>query len=131
VPLLCLYHERHRKLAVYLDTVAGVGYLGISMLTFPLFYTEKMNLNFGIFHKLIPALVCRSITDAAAAHGIVVEQAVAVANSFWMAAMLALLVLLRPQKRVMYETAVIDREPMWVRLAVAVVCMMIPVVMIA
>jgi hypothetical protein len=59
-----------------------------------------------------------------------VEQAAAVANSFWMAAMIALLVLLRPQKRVMYENVAIDRESMWVRLAAAVVCIMIPVVMI-
>jgi hypothetical protein len=131
VPLLCLYHEGQRKLAVYLDTAAGVGYLAVSMLTFPLFYTEKMNLNFGIFHKLIPTLVCRSVTDVATAHGIVVEQAAAVANSFWMAAMIALLLLLRPQKRVMYETAVVDREPMWVRLVAAAVCTLIPVVMIA
>jgi hypothetical protein len=130
VPLLCLYHEGQRKLAVYLDTAAGIGYLGISMLTFPAFYTETMNMNFGIFHKLIPSLHCRAITDVAAAHGIVVEQAAAVANSFWMAAMIALLVLLRPQKRVMYENVAIDRESMWVRLAAAVVCIMIPVVMI-
>jgi hypothetical protein len=130
VPLLVLYHEKQRKLAVYLDTAAGAAYLVISMLAFPLFYTEMMNMDFGIFHRIFPSLACRSIADFAAGHGVVVEQAIAVANSFWVAAMIALIVLLRPQKNHAEETETMDMEPLWVRLAVAAVCVMIPVVMI-
>lgn len=130
VPLLCIYHEKQRNLAIYLDTFAGVSYLVISMLTFPLFYMETMNLNFGIFHRIFPELRCRSIAEVAASHGVIVEQGIAIANSFWMATLLALVFILRPQSRKKYDAITTTWEPLWIRLIADIICVLFPIIMI-
>lgn len=129
--ILGVNNERHSKLVIILDSVVGAAALGVSMLTFPGFFTEMMNLNFGMMSRIAGPLQCTKVTDFVLAHGFDPSRLAMICNSFFTVALISLLVILRPQAKNNGNSKIsVDREALWLRIAINVACILIPIILI-